>query len=306
MPSEPSPKQTLSFLMRRFAEVGIHPRTGLGQNFLIDPNLQAILVDAAQIEPCDVVLEVGTGTASVTTMLAPRAAAVVTVEIDRQLFQLASEELHDFRNVHMLQTDALAGKNEVSPQVLEAVYRELDAAPGRRFKLVANLPYSIATPLMSNLLALDRAPCAMTVTIQKEVADRIAAQPGSKDYGALSIWVQAQCRVETIRLLAPSVFWPRPKVTSAIVQVILDDQLRSRLVDRAFFHQFVRSMFAHRRKHLRSELIAALKDRFSKSDVDQLLARLGLDPTIRAEQLDVDTILALCEAVREGRGTGEG
>lgn len=285
--------------MRRFAEVGIHPRTRLGQNFLIDPNLQGLLVDSAQLEPCDVVLEVGTGTASVTTMLASRAAAVVTVEIDPQLFQLASEELHDFQNVRMLQTDALAGKNEISAQVLEAVSQELDAAPGRRFKLVANLPYSIATPLISNLLALERPPCTMTVTIQKELADRIVAPAGGKDYGALSVWVQSQCRVEMVRLMAPSVFWPRPKVTSAIVHIALDEQLRGRLADRAYFHQFVRSMFAHRRKHLRSELIAALKDRLSKPEVDQLLARANLDPTLRAEQLDVGTFLALCEAVRE-------
>ena len=284
--------------MRRFAEVGIRPRTGLGQNFLTDLNLQRLLVDSAQLQPTDVVLEVGTGTGSVTAMLAPRVAAVVTVEIDRQLFQLASEELDEFPNVHMLQVDALRGKNELNPEVLQAVGRELDAVPGREFKLVANLPYAVATPLISNLLALERPPRTMTVTVQKEVADRIVASPGVKDYGALSIWLQAQCRAEIVRLMAPSVFWPRPKVTSAIIHVALDEPLRGRIPDRQFFHHFVRSMFGHRRKMLRSELVAAMKHRLGKPEVDQILVQVGLDPTLRAEQLGVDAMLALSEAVR--------
>jgi 16S rRNA (adenine1518-N6/adenine1519-N6)-dimethyltransferase len=299
MPTDPSHKQTLSFLMRRFAEVGIRPRTGLGQNFLIDLNLLRLLVDSARLGPDDVVLEVGTGTGSVTAMVAPHVAAVVTVEVDRQMFQLASEELHEVRNVHMLQVDALRNKNGLNPQVLEAVYRELDAAPGRQFKLVANLPYVIATPLLTNLLALDRPPRSMTATIQKELADRMVASPGSKDFGALSLWMQVQCRAQIVRLMAPSVFWPRPKVTSAIVHIDVDDALRGRVPDLPFFHRFVRELFIHRRKSLRPQLIAALKDRLGKPEVDQLLAQLGLDASLRAEQLDVDTVLALCEAVRQ-------
>ena len=118
----------------------------------------------------------------------------------------------------------------------------------------------------------------MTVTVQKEVADRIVARPGVKDYGALAIWIQSQCRAEIVRVLPPSVFWPRPKVSSAFVQIALDETLRQRIPDRAFFHEFVRSMFCHRRKVLRSELLSAGKQ-FSKAQVDELLAGLGLEPT---------------------------
>jgi 16S rRNA (adenine1518-N6/adenine1519-N6)-dimethyltransferase len=299
MSSGPSRNQTLSFLMQRFAEAGVHPRTQLGQNFLIDLNLIDLLVRAAQIGPNDVVLEVGTGTGSLTAMMAQRAATVVTVEVDREMHRLASEELESFDNVHMLLVDALKNKNRLNPDVLDVVNQELAASPERRFKLAANLPYHIATPLISNLLTLDRPPETMTVTIQKEVADRIVAEPRSKDYGSLSVWVQSQCRVETVRILPPAVFWPRPKVHSAIIQITLDEPLRNRIPDRSFFHQFVRSIFLHRRKFLRSELLSAYKNQLDKPQVDAILADRGLGADVRAEQLGVDEMLALAETVRQ-------
>lgn len=288
--------------MKRFAEVGIRPRTKLGQNFLIDLNLLRLLLRSAEIGPDDVVLEVGTGTGSLTAQMAAQAAAVVTVEVDPQLYQLANEELHDATNVHMLQVDVLKNKNQLSPVVLETVFRELDAVPGRQFKLVANLPYHVATPLLTNLLVLDRPPDSMTVTVQKEVAERIAAEPGTKDYGALSIWIQSQCQVELVRVMPQSAFWPRPKVESAIVHITLDRQRRQQLPDREYFHQFVRAIFCHRRKFLRSELVSAFKDQLDKADVDRILKHLKVDGTLRAEQLDVSTMLALCEAVRSEAG----
>ncbi len=318
-------RQTLSFLQQRFRETGIRPRTRLGQNFLIDLNLLDVLVESAAVEPNDVVLEVGTGTGSLTALLATRAAAVVTVEVDHRMFQLAAEHLHRFDNVTMLQVDVLKNKNRLNPAVLEAVdialgataglsssasntagqanrgTRPVDsqlATPGRRLKLVANLPYNIATPLLSNLLTLDDPPRMMTVTIQKEMAQRIAARPGNKDFSALSAWIQSQCRVEILRILPSKVFWPRPKVSSAFIQITLDEDRRRRIPDRAFFHDFVRAMFIHRRKFLRSQLLSAVKGRLGKPEVDDVLARLDLDGTLRAEQLDVETLLALCEAVR--------
>ncbi len=297
-----SHNQTLSFLRRRFSEAGIQPRTKLGQNFLTDLNLVRLLVSTAAVGPQDVVLEVGTGTGSLTALMAEQAAAVITVELDRILFQLASEELHDLANVRLLNVDVLKNKNRLKPAILDAVEEALAAAAPRRFKLVANLPYNVATPLLTNLLALDRPPETMTVTIQKEVADRLIASPGSKDYGALSIWVQSQCRIEIVRVLPPSVFWPRPKVHSAIVQLTLEEGLRSRIPDRAFFHQFVRAIFLHRRKFLRSELVSAFKGELEKPDVDRILAQRQLGGQVRAEELDVDSMLALAEAVRAELG----
>ncbi|HEY4310155.1 MAG TPA: 16S rRNA (adenine(1518)-N(6)/adenine(1519)-N(6))-dimethyltransferase RsmA [Pirellulales bacterium] len=290
--------QTQSFLMRRFREVGLEPNAKRGQNFLVDLNLLRLLLDAAQLDERDVVLEVGTGMGSLTALVAPLVAAVVTVEIDKQLHQLASEELIDCENVRLLSLDALRNKNNLADEVLEAVGQELNAAPGRRFKLVANLPYAVATPVISNLLAGDLTPTSMTVTIQKELADRIMARPSTKDYSALTVWMQAQCRIELVRVMPPTVFWPRPKVNSAIIHVVVDEELRSRIPDRAFFHEFVRSMFFHRRKFLRSELASAFKGRFTKTDADEIMASLELGPTTRAEELDVDAMLRLCAAVR--------
>jgi 16S rRNA (adenine1518-N6/adenine1519-N6)-dimethyltransferase len=166
------------------------------------------------------------------------------------------------------------------------------------------LPYNVATPLISNLLALDVPPRTMTVTIQKELADRIIAKPGTKDYGSLSIWVQSQCRAEVVRIMPPSVFWPRPKVDSAIVHIELDDALRGRIADRRFFQDFIRSLFFHRRKFLRSELVSVAKNRLDKPDVDRILAALGLDGSARAETLDVEAVLALSEAFRAEWGEG--
>jgi len=298
MPKGSSRNQTLSFLMRRFDEAGIRPHTRFGQNFLIDLNLQRLLLESARLGPDDVVLEVGTGTGSLTVLMAQVAAAVVTVEIDRQLFQLAGEELLGLENVVQLQLDALKSKNRLNPEMLEAVSTQLDAAPGRRLKLVSNLPYNVATPILTNLLALERPPHSMTVTIQRELAERIIASPGTKDYGSLSIWVQSQCRAEIVRIMPPEVFWPRPKVSSAIVQIAYDELLRSRIPDREFFHTFVRAMFFHRRKFLRSELLSAFKRRLGKPQVDAILAKMQIAPDARAEQLDVETMLRLCEAVR--------
>ena len=297
--SSPTPRQTASYLMRRFSEAGLRPVTKYGQNFLIDLNLVDLLADSAQIEPHDVVLEVGTGTGSLTAMLAQRAAAVVTVEVDSHMHQLATETLVDVTNVTMLCLDVLKNKNHFNPLVMETVREQLAVEPGRRFKLVANLPYNIATPVISNLLSTDPVPASMTVTIQKELADRIAAVPSTKDYSALSVWMQSQCDIEIVRIMPPTVFWPRPKVDSAIIHLTINPDKRSRIPDLDYFHAFVRAMFFHRRKFLRSELIGFCKDKLDKPGVDAIMQQLHLRPDARAEQLDVETMLALCAAVRQ-------
>ncbi|MCH8840078.1 MAG: ribosomal RNA small subunit methyltransferase A [Planctomycetes bacterium] len=291
-------RQTKTFLMARFREMGIEPATRHGQNFLIDLNLQQIIVDSAELTDADVVLEVGTGTGALTASMAKRAAAVVTVEIDSHLFELASEELIDYDNVTMLRQDALKNKNQFDARVMEAVGERLAEAPGRRLKLAANLPYNIATPVLSNLLLCEHVPHTMVATIQKELADRIVAQPWSKDYGALSVWMQCQAKTEIVRIMPPSVFWPTPKVDSAIVRITVDAARRASIPDLRFFHQFVRAIFLHRRKFLRANVVSALKQHLSKDQVDEILAQMELNPDARTEQLDVPTLLRLTELVR--------
>jgi 16S rRNA (adenine1518-N6/adenine1519-N6)-dimethyltransferase len=220
------------------------------------------------------------------------------VEIDPQLFQVASEALVDATNVTMLRQDALQSKNRLDPHLLDLIGRELSRRPGARFKLAANLPYNVATPILSNLLAGPLVPASMTVTIQKELAERITASPRTGDYSALSIWIQSQCETEIIRILPPTVFWPQPKVESAILQIRPIGAKRDRIPDRPYFHSFVRAMFFHRRKFLRSELISAFQQDLDKPAVDDILRQQGLDGKVRAEELDVEAMLGLCEAVR--------
>jgi 16S rRNA (adenine1518-N6/adenine1519-N6)-dimethyltransferase len=295
-------RQTVSFLLQRFKDAGIRPDTRHGQNFLIDLNLVQVLVDAAELDRRDVVLEVGTGTGSLTAMLAQRAGAVVSVEISAELHQLAQEELFSCPNVTLLCTDALKNKNRFQPGLVAAVADVLAADPSRRLKLVANLPYNIATPVISNLLSTDFTPQLMVVTIQKELADRIAARPRTKDYSALSVWIQSQCDVEVLRVLPPTVFWPRPKVHSAIIRIVPRPEKRARIPQPEFFHTFVRSLFLHRRKFLRSGLVSAFKHDLDKPAIDAILVQQALGPEARAEELDVDQLLQLSEAVRRGIG----
>ena len=284
--------------MQRFREMGIQPATRHGQNFLIDLNLQQVIVEAAALTADDVVLEVGTGTGALTALLAQQAAAVVTVEIDGHLFELASELLIDYNNVTMLKQDALKNKNSFHPHVMQTLGERLAEVPGRRLKLVANLPYNIATPVLSNLLSCEHLPHSMVATIQKELGDRIVAQPNSKDYGALSAWIQCQADTEIVRIMPPSVFWPPPKVHSAIVRIVVDPLRRAAIPDLRFFHQFVKTIFIHRRKFLRANIVAALKQHLSKQEVDDILAAMELAPNSRTEQLDVPTLLRLTELVR--------
>jgi len=292
------PRQTKSFLIDRFREMGIAPATRHGQNFLIDLNLVDLIVNAADLGPTDVVLEVGTGTGSLTAMMAERAAAVVTVEIDAHLFELASEQLLELENVVMLRLDALRNKNKFDDRIMQTIGSQLAVDPRRRLKLVANLPYNIATPVISNLLLAPHVPRSMVVTIQKELADRMAAVPSTKDYSALSVWIQSQCTVETVRVLPPAVFWPIPNVTSAIIRITVDPERRARIADLQYFHQFVKAMFIHRRKFLRANVVAAMKRHLSKQQVDAILDEMGFAPDTRTEQLDVDTLLAFTEKVR--------
>jgi 16S rRNA (adenine1518-N6/adenine1519-N6)-dimethyltransferase len=291
-------RQTKTFLLERFREMGIRPATRHGQNFLIDLNLVQLIVDAAELTKDDVVLEVGTGTGSLTAMMAERAAAVVTVEIDAHLFELASEQLIDLPNVTMLRLDALRNKNNIDDRIMDAVGQHLIAAPERRFKLVANLPYNIATPILSNLLLARHVPHSMTATIQKELAERITASPSTKDYSALSVWIQCQAATEIVRLLPPSVFWPAPKVSSAILRIVIDPAKRAQIADLEYFHQITKALFLHRRKFLRANVLAAMKRHLNKEQVDALLNEMEFSADTRTEQLDVPTLIRLADKIR--------
>ncbi len=291
-------RQTRSYLMQLFESRGIHPRHDLGQNFLIDLNILEFLVRAAELTTEDVVLEVGAGTGGLTGFLARQAGHVVSVEVDPTMYGLASEATAACRNVTLLRCDALRNKNHLADEVLSAVRGHLAVSPQRRLKLAANLPYGVATPVVSNLVATDLPWARMVVTIQWELAQRMSASPGSSHYGALAVWLQSQCRVKILKRLPPQVFWPRPEVDSAIVRIDPDPQRAAQIDDREFFHEFIRRLFQQRRKALRTVLRGMYRKELGQPRLDAALSNLSLDPAARAEDLDIPTLVRLANRLR--------
>ncbi|MBT3212480.1 MAG: ribosomal RNA small subunit methyltransferase A [Planctomycetaceae bacterium] len=292
-------RQTTAYLKKLFSEVGFAIDTKKGQNFLVDLNLLDLLERSAEIQPDDIVLEVGSGTAALTERLARAAFRVVTIEIDSRLATLAQDRLVDADNVRLVNTDVLARKNKLSPDVLSA----LDAAEKERlamdktgrFLLVANLPYCVATPVISNLM-LCRPFASATVTVQYEMAERMTASAGHHSYNALSVWIGSQCRSEIIRSLPPAAFWPRPKVDSAIVRLNLEEDRRSQILDLPRFHTFLRNIFCHRRKVLRGVLISLAggkKNPKVVAKIDTIYEKFDLERNIRAESIDPDTFVKI-------------
>lgn len=288
-----SDRQTRSHLMELFEQQGFHPRTDLGQNFLIDLNLLEYVVNEAELSDRDVVLEIGAGTGGMTTFLAQRAAAVVSVEVDRRIIEFTRQAVAPYSNVTLLHQDALKSKHTFAPEVVAALREKLAEGPDRRLKLVANLPYSIATPVISNLVASELPWNRMVVTIQLELGERMNAKPGTSDYSALSAWLQSQCRVRILKRLPPTVFWPRPKVNSAIVLVTPKPTGRDAIADRAFFQDFLRRLFTQRRKFLRSVLVSMFRKELAKEDIDGLLAEMKFDEKTRAEALEPAVLVDL-------------
>jgi 16S rRNA (adenine1518-N6/adenine1519-N6)-dimethyltransferase len=292
-------RQTQSYLRSLFAQRGIAPRRQLGQNFLIDLNIHELIVKAAAVGPGDVILEVGSGTGALTSLLAGRGAAVVAVDVDPAMARLTAEAVAGLPNARVLHRDVLAGKHALCPEVLDAVRSGLAAQTGRRFKVVANLPYNVATPVIANLLVhAELSPVLMVVTIQRELAERLVAEPASEAYGAVSVIVQALASVSIVRSLPPSVFWPRPKVDSAVVAIRPDPARRARVGDVAWFQELVRGVFLHRRKYLRHVLAGMWRERWTKAEVDAWLASRGLSGQLRAESLDVDEFIELARDLR--------
>ena len=262
------------------------PRHRFGQNFMIDQNLVRLVAEAGRIETGDLVVEVGPGTGTLTEELLGRSDDVVVVEIDRDLSALLRTRFGDRPNFRLVEGDALAGKHELNPELTDLLAAARRA--GRRAKLVANLPYNIASPLVIGLLI--EGVELLAFTVQKEVAERLRAGAGSDAYGPLSVMVQMLSRVEVLRTLPPQAFWPAPKVDSALVRLTLDDRLGSR--GRAMaFGRFVHRLFSFRRKTLRRALAQA------GHDADAALSATGFDGGLRPEAFSPQQILALFEAL---------
>ncbi len=296
----PSPRQTLSYLRGLLQAHGLEPKSKLGQNFLIDLNLLDLICRAAELSPEDAVLEVGSGTGSLTALMADRAGCVFSVEVDREIQKIAEHIVGGRPNVRLYLGDALARKNELNPDVMAGWDDLTKRFNCSRRKLVANLPYVIATPVISNLLLADTPIERMVVMVQWEIGERMQAKPGTKDYNALSVLVQSVADVEIVRKVLPTNFFPRPKVDSAIVMIRPNAAKRAKVGELTRWRAFLRDLYVHRRKNLRQALAGWPSGRKDKHEVDAKLAHLGLDGTLRSETLDVEQHLRLFEAFADG------
>jgi 16S rRNA (adenine1518-N6/adenine1519-N6)-dimethyltransferase len=265
--------QTLAEIRAMLEARGLAPRKRHGQNFLTDHNLIRRLVDAADVGPGSLVLEVGPGTGALTDELLHRGCEVVACEIDPGLAALIRER-YQGRPLTLIEGDCLAGKRTLSPGIVAALR-------GRRFTLVANLPYGAATPLMAALLA--QPSClGQFVTIQKEVADRLVATPSTKAYGGLTVLAQTLARVERLAVLPPECFWPRPEVTSAMVA--LRPVTPSGIDDPAAFAAFCQEVFTGRRKQLGT----TMREAIARTGLPE-----GVAATDRAESLSPSQLAAV-------------
>jgi 16S rRNA (adenine1518-N6/adenine1519-N6)-dimethyltransferase len=290
------PRQTLSYLRNLLSGRGIRPKNKLGQNFLIDLNLLDLIVSTADLSKTDGILEVGCGAGTLTGRLSEAAGAVVTVDVDPAFFELTRELMQNEPHVRVMLADALKNKNELNSVVLDAFDMQCKSFGCTRRKLVANLPYVVATPVIANLLIGPMQFESFTVLVQWEIAERMTAQPGQKEHGALALLMQSLADVTVVRRLGPTVFWPKPQVDSAIVHIVPDAERRARVGDPVAFRVFLRDLYSHRRKNLRGALAGWPSGRREKSDVDRILDELGIDGTVRAEQLGVNEHLRLCAA----------
>ena len=279
---------------------GVRPNKRFGQNFLIDLNLMRLLIDTANIQNNDVVLEVGTGTGSLTQAIAEKAGYCVSVEIDGLLANIAKGQLADKPNVEIIAADALKNKFEINPAVIDALNRARAAHNGRLL-LVANLPYIAATPLIINLVTGPTVADAMFVTVQKEVADRMNSQAGIKDYGILSILMAATGEAKHIRTLKPTVFWPQPQVNSAFVQYVRDPEKIKAIKSVEMLSRVTGALLQHRRKMLKSCCKLTADQLGEIKNWPEILNQLGIDPEIRPDNLTPEQFVAITNLCCESK-----
>ena len=277
-------------------EAGLRPDKRLGQNFLIDGNLMRLLVSEADLGRSDVVLEVGAAVGNLTELLASQAGWVVAVELDAALGQIGRLRLAKQKNVDYVVADILAGKHHISPDALGRIAQR-QRETGGLVKLVANLPYGAATPLLAELVMSDAPPERLVFTVQEEVALRLSAARGTRAYGPVGVVVQALAEVELLRPLPPTVFWPQPQVNSSMVRLRPQPALRGRIADLGVFRRTVEGLFAHRRKRAARSLSLADAESRPTDFWESRLRAAGLSPAARGEMFSVEEIVRLANVV---------
>lgn len=266
-----------------------------GQNFLIDERVVDRIVSGAAITKDDVVIEIGPGTGNMTTALAAAAGKVIAIEVDERLEPVLSDVLKEFDNVELVWGD-----------VLKLDMKELieTNAKNRRVKVVSNLPYYITTPIITYLLE-SRLPLeSITVMVQREVAERMSAAPGTKDYGALTLAVVYHSNVEYVANVPPNAFIPRPKVDSTVVKLTLSGKPDVEVMDEQLMFRLIRAAFNQRRKTFVNAIKNSPELSFGREQIEEALESCGFDKNIRGETLSVRDFAGISDALTKDAPQG--
>jgi 16S rRNA (adenine1518-N6/adenine1519-N6)-dimethyltransferase len=276
----------MASIKKELEAYGLVPRKRWGQHFLIDRNILSKVIRAAGIEETDVVLEVGPGLGVLTLALAKEAKKVITVEIDKKLVEILQEKVADCPNVEIIRKD-----------IMEVDFNDLIERGGQPLKVVANLPYQISTPLLFRFIESRSVFASLTLMLQKEVAERMTATPGGKDYGPLSIFTQIVSDFSIQFLVKPSAFFPPPKVDSAVIHMVWKERPMPEVEDIEWFKRVVRGSFGYRRK----TLMNALKHSGLSltEEGSERMKRIGIDPQRRPETLSIQEYVRLADVLKE-------
>ena len=259
-----------------------------GQNFLIDPHVLAKITAAADLHPDEAVIEVGPGIGTLTQELAEGAGKVLAIEIDRHLVEVLEKTLAPYPNVTVISHDVL----EVSAQEM----REM-TAPFEQVKMVANLPYNITSPLVMKILEEAPFVSQMVLMVQEEVARRMQAEPGTKEYGSLSVAVQYYAEPEIAAFVPLNCFYPRPKVGSCVISLRRRSEPGAKVKDEALLFAVVRAAFNQRRKTLLNSLSNGMAESFTKEQIGKALAAAGVDPAQRGETLSLNSFAMIANSL---------
>ena len=279
------PQNTIAILQK----YQFHFQKKFGQNFLIDTSVLERIIAAAEIGPEDCVLEIGPGIGTMTQYLAEAVGSVIAVEIDKALIPILEETLAPYENITVIQGD-----------ILKLDIRELAEkyAGGKRLKVVANLPYYITTPIIMGLFEKDIPLSGITVMVQKEVAERMQAKPGTKDYGALSLAVQYYAEPRIAANVPHNCFMPRPTVGSAVIHLEHREIPPVKVEDEKFMFDLIRAAFNQRRKMLPNALMGAGIPGLTKENITESLNKIGIPETIRGEKLSLQEFAMLSDLLR--------
>jgi len=255
----------------------------LGQNFLVDDTVLEDIVSGAEISQEDLIIEIGPGVGTLTRELLKKAKRVCAIELDYGLISILNEELKDFENFQLIHKDAL-----------KVDFHEVIGTE-HSVKVVANLPYYVTTPIIAKLLKGNYKFKSLTIMIQKEVAERIAAEPGGKDYGSLSILVQYYCNTKILRKVSPTSFIPQPKVESTVIRLDRLDKPRVEVKDEELFFKVVRQSFNMRRKTLKNAVKSL--GMLDSDKIDEAFKAVGINPGRRGETLSIEEFAVLADSI---------